>query len=253
MMAFDALLYLSDVANDHVSPGLTGPKKSVARVSFGVEVMQSMPVAIWATDRLGFTPFHPLWQCHREHLSMRKGTFRTGCHRPRATRRPSWSLDAMARPSSAQNGRRRSTELDEVELATPRRATRVIGKRHEMTYRKNPFSELVERTVDALKGTISEVRGLEERSIGSTEVFRGHRSPDAALLKSTEGVVLRPRWAMCKAFWPRSVRGRELNAHAASEATQGVISRYSSKKNSFISFSKERTCKICIQYTCIIL
>ena len=196
-MAFDALLYLSDVANDHVSPGLTGPKKSVARVSFGLEVMQSMPVAIWATDRLGFTPFHPLWQCHRERLSMRKGTFRTGGHRPRATRRPSWSLDAMARPSSAQNGRRRSTELDEVELATPRRATRAIGKRHEMTYRKNPFSELVERTVDALKGTISEVRrswwgrvrgferGLEERSIGSTEVFQGRRSPEAALLKST--------------------------------------------------------------------
>ena len=141
----------------------------------------------------------------------------------------------MARPSSARNGRRRSTELEE-ELATPRKATRALGKRHEMTYRKNPFSELVERTVDALKGTISEVRLLGSREEQSRIEIREDywinrifalvlaifayfsrfwlRSAFTTCPKRTFesfSVHLMPvsrlQWAMCRAFWPRSVRG----------------------------------------------
>ncbi|CAJ1349896.1 unnamed protein product [Effrenium voratum] len=70
-----------------------------------------------------------------------------------AMRRPSSALQSTAvsvRRSSREGG-------DEVDVAKPYRRPRgALGKRHLLTFRKNQFSELVERTVDALKGTIAE-------------------------------------------------------------------------------------------------
>lgn len=61
------------------------------------------------------------------------------------------------RPSSALQSGRRLTDADEEVGRLPQRKPRqVMGRRHLMTFRKNQFSELVERTVDALKGSIAE-------------------------------------------------------------------------------------------------
>ena len=71
------------------------------------------------------------------------------------------------RPNSAVQSGRRSTDVEEADTANllPRRPRNGLVRRHLMTFRKNQFSELVERTVDALKGSIAEasvadVRGL---------------------------------------------------------------------------------------------
>ncbi|CAE7456428.1 Lipase [Symbiodinium natans] len=67
----------------------------------------------------------------------------------------------MALVAVLQSGRRSSRDGPgdgEADVAKPsfRRPRHAFGNRHLLTFRKNQFSELVERTVDALKGNIAE-------------------------------------------------------------------------------------------------
>lgn len=74
---------------------------------------------------------------------------------------------AKQRPNSAVQYGRRSTEHEEVDTGKllTRKPRHVLGRRHLMTFRKNQFSELVERTVDALKGTITEASAADVQGL----------------------------------------------------------------------------------------